>query len=120
MALQLDQAPRGTLLHCIWLRPSLEPDRQRLVPVELLTAVQQHLGTGGLDTTAWTRALVPSPAALVPPPPAEATFEWVVQSTDGGVCGTVYTEGSLIDGPPRFASLCGRRGWAFVAVNEVG
>lgn len=36
------------------------------------------------------------------------------------VPGTIYTDGSLIDGPPNYGGLCSRLGWAFVVMDAVG
>ena len=66
------------------------------------------------------RALFPSVAGLIPPPAVEATFHWVVRPPDdmcGTFLGTVYSDGSRLDGP---MPLLARNGWAFVVVDAVG
>ena len=74
----------------------------------------QHLcasGESGSGHTAWlTRALQFSRAYEVPPPSQESSFHWVVLPENGilDVAWTLYTDGSLIDGP---TSLLGRTGW---------
>ena len=77
-------------------------------------------GESSTGRNAWlTRALQLSRAYDVPPPSRESSFRWVVMP-QGGVLDlswTVYTDGSLIDGP---TSLLGRTGWSFVAVNREG
>ena len=56
----------------------------------------------------------------MPPTQLFETFQWVVRPADGSVNGTVYTDGSMIDGPPYLDGLCKRLGWAFVALDRHG
>jgi hypothetical protein len=63
------------------------------------------------------RALFPSVAAAVPPPKIEESFEWLVCPPAGTFCGTVYSDGSRLDGPTQ---LLARNGWAFVVVDPQG
>ena len=53
----------------------------------------------------------------VPPKPTEDTFEWVIEPPDGLVTGTIYTDGSRLDGK---VALLAVNGWAFVAVDDGG
>ena len=48
------------------------------------------------------------------------TFEWVQQPADGCVGGTVYVDGSRVDGEWQLAGLCARHGWAFAAYDDAG
>ena len=48
----------------------------------------------------------------VPKPSKAATFLWVVWPVDGYVYGTVYTDGSQLNGPTPLLRRCG---WALVA-----
>ena len=117
---------RGTLFHRIWTRPVLDAERRRLVPAWLLDEVQRALlSDGGMtphDLLLHTRALTPSPRAMVPPPPTEESFEWVTPPEDGdvGVGGVFYVDGSMLDAEWRLAGACARRGWAFVVANDTG
>ena len=53
----------------------------------------------------------------VPARPTEATFEWVLRPPDGMLTGTIYTDGSRLDG---LIPLLAVNGWAFVAVSDDG
>jgi len=53
----------------------------------------------------------------VVPKPAEDTFVWVVMPPDGLVTGTIYTDGSRLDGKVAILAV---NGWAFVAVDDNG
>ena len=57
-------------------------------------------------------------ASSVPPPP-EQSLVWHLQLGDFAALASavVYTDGSMIDGAPRFSGLCARLGWAFVLVD---
>ena len=50
-------------------------------------------------------------------PCEESTFQWHMETKDGWLEGTVYPDGSLLDG--KVAEL-GRCGWAFVVINDRG
>ena len=63
---------------------------------------------------------MPDPHAVVPPTSVADTFQWVIQPVDGCIFGTVYTDSSMIDGPPYLDGLSRRLGWAFVAVDQGG
>jgi hypothetical protein len=63
------------------------------------------------------RALFPSVAGKIPPPAVEATFQWILCPSDGFLSGTIYSDGSRLDGP---SPLLARNGWAFVAVDSDG
>ena len=53
----------------------------------------------------------------MPPKPTEATFVWVLRPPDGILTGTIYTDGSRLDG---LVELLAVNGWAFVAVDGDG
>ena len=53
----------------------------------------------------------------VPPKPTDDTFEWVIRPPNGLVTGTIYTDGSRLDGK---VTLLAVNGWAFVAVDDSG
>ena len=53
----------------------------------------------------------------VPPKPTEDTFVWVLRPPDGILTGTIYTDGSRLDG---LVTLLAVNGWAFVAGDDNG
>ena len=57
---------------------------------------------------------------MVPPARERETFRWVLRPADGIVTGIIYTDGSMVDGPPYLDGLCKRLGWAFVALDQHG
>jgi hypothetical protein len=124
--LEVLPVPDGTLLHRIARCPTLEAERMRRLPLLQLEALRHahDVSQGGaLVDLAWlTRALSPSLARSVPPPPARSSFVWVLHAPDeydASHC-TIYTDGSMIDGPPKYDGLCARLGWAFVLVSAAG
>jgi hypothetical protein len=118
-------AAAGTALHRVAQCPCLEPLRLRLMPLPLLEAarvVVDSAAAGHSVDAAWvTRALVQSPACAVPLPP-EASHEWHVELLDFAMLATatLYSDGSMIDGPPKYAGLCARLGWAFALMSRDG
>ena len=48
------------------------------------------------------------------------SFHWEVRPLDGWLSGKIYTDGSMIDGPPYFDGLCRRLGWSIVAMDQDG
>ena len=60
---------------------------------------------------------MPSILHTVPKPQVEASFKWILRPPGGTLIGTVYTDGSRLDGPS--ANLA-RNGWAFVVADELG
>ena len=61
------------------------------------------------------RALFPNLAATIRQPSSEATFHWQLKPPDGTFSGTVYTDGSRLDGPHNDLA---RLGWAFVVIDS--
>ena len=120
-ALPVTPSPPGTLTHRLWsVCPTIKEALDEWVPRQLAAEAAMLLRDGPLDAAHWSRGLVPLPLEKVPPPPADETFVWTVQPSDGVLAGTVYTDGSLIDGAPNHCGVCGRLDWAFVAVNGEG
>ena len=61
-----------------------------------------------------------SPEASLEASPKEDTFLWVQRPPEGGADGTVYVDGSRIDGEVSLAGLCARHGWAVAVFNSEG
>jgi hypothetical protein len=114
----------GTLLHRTWTCPATEERRRKLVPAWLLDEVRRAIRADGTMTSAnlalYTRALVASPESLVTPTPDGETFEWVKQPADGRTSGTVYVDGSRLDGEWDLAGMCARHGWAMASYGTDG
>ena len=66
-----------------------------------------------------TRALLATPDVSEYAPNAESHFEWEVRPQDGVIESnvTIYTDGSMVDGP---SPDIGRVGFGIVAINEEG
>ena len=108
----------GSLIHRSVQCPCHQILRQTSAPREVSDCSADLSKVG--DRWLWfTRALQPTRAYEVPAPSPEATFQWVVRPPDGTIstAWTVYTDGSLLDGP---TPLLGRCGWAFVALDAAG
>ena len=74
-----------------------------------------------LEDLLWfTRALRPSPFALVPERQSEESFEWIKRPAEGLLEGDVYTDGSLMDNEPALGGRCRALGWAFVILGLDG
>ena len=69
------------------------------------------------ENFALDRGILQPVDGMVPKPRKDATFHWKVQPRDGLVSGTLYTDGSQLDGPTPLLRRCG---WALVAVDEDG
>ena len=71
-----------TLLHRVLACPATQPFRDKLAPDWVKALAGQYVQQGyELDSACSdlvTRALAPSPAALIDAPPSEATFNWIV------------------------------------------
>ena len=111
-------APRGILIHRMWECACTQENRGRLVPAAVLQRYHTARDGESFDVATWTRALLPLPLATVHAPIAEETFALIWAPPDGCLSGRVYTDGSLIAGPPRLSGTCRRLGWAFVALND--
>ncbi len=116
VAAALAECPIGTLAHRIWECHSLDEPRRRHVPRELVD--RMRVGPFA-ECTATTRALLPTPLTVVPPPPEAETFEWVLRPADESLtfAGIVYPDGSASDPT---CPVLRRLGWAFTVVNAEG
>ena len=77
-------------------------------------------GALGSECTHWfIHALEATQAYDIPASSSEATFAWVVMPPLGAIAATwtVYTDGSMLDGPSVLLRRCG---WAFVALDPEG
>ena len=113
---QIRRAPVGNLFHRIWKCGCDHLSEQRnkwARPADLRTTKECELqGHPG-----WERALMPMPTRPVRKKAQHETFHWVVKPEDGIIQGTIYTDGSALDGPSPGLMRCG---WAFVAVDSEG
>jgi hypothetical protein len=108
------QAPIGNLTHRIWQCEATKHARNCHAPQDALALVNARHTANPLR---FERALFPRAAVQVPPPNVDPTFSWVLRPQGGTFLGTVYSDGSRLDGPdPKLA----RNGWAFVVVNSEG
>ena len=103
----------GTLKHRHYKCPALAAERAKHAP-QGLTA-RANLNDEAEITL--ERALMPSILHTVPKPAVEASFKWVLRPPGGTFRGTVYTDGSRLDGP---TAILARNGWAFVVADELG
>ena len=107
----LQQCPIGSMHHRAWVCEHTKAQRSKGISEQIVTAA---VGMNGGDPLG-DRGLYPAQIVAIPPKPAEATFEWVIRPPDGLVTGTIYTDGSRLDG--KFPTLA-VNGWAFVAIND--
>ena len=112
--------PLGTSVHRIWECPVTNRQRQQLVSPMLKLAYQRACATGTADLAVWTRGLRPAQQAVRLDDEHCESFRWIVRPVDGWIKGKVFTDGSMIDGPPHLDGLCRRLGWSFVALDNVG
>ena len=63
------------------------------------------------------RGLYPVHTTAIPPKSSEATFVWILRPPNGILTGTIYTDGSRLDG---LVAVLAVNGWAFVAVDDDG
>ena len=110
---QIEAAPVGTLAHRNYQCPSLELERVKYAPPYLRHRVERQAEGNEM----FERALVPSIAHTVKPPSVQSTFTWQLKPQGGTYQGTIYIDGSRLDGPD---DLLARNGWAFVVINEDG
>ena len=115
-------APLGTPVYRVVHCPSLEVVRVKWLLPAGTAAMRAADAADGPCATEWiTRAIAPSPAAALPPPPPESCT-WHSEMLDYAelATATVYTDGSMIDGPPKHSALCGRLGWGIAVANAAG
>ena len=110
---QIRRAPIGTSFHRIWKCATKHMSGQRVKwarPADLATTsscdVQGH--------PAWVRALLPMPTKPRRRKAQRESFRWTVKPKSGVIEGTIYTDGSALDGPNPSLVRCG---WVFVAVD---
>ena len=115
-----DAVPIGTAVHRIWECAVTEQQRQRLVSPLLRLAYQRACDDGTDDLAVWTRGLMPTQQAVRIAEEHCESFRWIVQPADGWISGRIYTDGSMVDGPPCLDGLCRRLGWAIVALDDDG
>ena len=121
----MDDDPRftGHLAHRILTCPATAPFRRRMAPAWIQAMVREHTDSdGGLslssdDLDLLTRAIAPSPASAIDPPPRQESFEWVVPPDPCAVQVNAYVDGSRLDGEADLHGLCARHGWAFAAYD---
>ena len=65
---------------------------------------------------AMERGFMPSILHTIPKPSKAATFGWILRPPGGTFKGTVYTDGSRLDGP---TAALARNGWAFVVRDDL-
>jgi ribonuclease HI len=106
-------APVGNLFHRLTSCPRVasnckgkRPDLEKIFLLDPLTPGDVRI----------ERGLVPFDKSPNPKPHAEGTFHWIVRPTTELLRGTIYPDGSWLDGPGPLA----RGGWAFVVVDEIG
>eukprot|EP00973_Karenia_brevis_P014232 1937070-Karenia_brevis.AAC.1 len=91
------------------------------MPVKLYRDMKRalrHDGTMDSADLLWfTRALRPSPFAMLPRQQQEETFEWI-KCPDGDLFdGMVYTDGSLMDNQSECEGRCRALGWSFIVTD---
>jgi hypothetical protein len=95
-----------------------------MVPAWLLQEVEDKLAGGcelsQNDLALYTRALLPSPEAVVDQPPEEASFKWIKRPQAGIAEGMIYMDGSRLYAEWKLAGFCARQGWAMAAYDEGG
>ena len=96
------------------MRSPSQPARSSSAPSDYVNAVKggRHAGMAAR----FERGLLPL-QVVVPPPSSEATFSWVLMPAGDTFRGTIYSDGSRLDGPD---SRIARNGWAFVVTDELG
>ncbi|HUU60977.1 MAG TPA: reverse transcriptase domain-containing protein, partial [Acidimicrobiia bacterium] len=109
------QAPVGTLGHRAWRCRSLQAMREEFAPEDLRLAANSSNTDG---QASFDRALFPSRLGSLPTRLVGETFEWVVRPADDHFLGTVYPDGSLLDG--NAVPAAGRLGWAFAVIDAEG
>jgi len=109
----LEHCPVGNMHHRAWTCPHSDAQRNRGVGDHIVAAALRMQGNDPLGD----RGLYPVQIVPVPPKPTEDTFEWVIMPPGGLVTGTIYTDGSRLDGKVAILAV---NGWAFVAVDAGG
>ena len=104
----------GNTIHRIWRHPATEADRATGTPKPLVDLAQTDEAIGAAE---FEKGISPSLVALIPLAKAEAISQWHVRPSGGTYVGTIYMDGSRLDGiGPRL----GQNGWAFVVKKDTG
>ena len=93
----LRQCPVGNLHHRDWVCKHSKAQREDGVSEEIVAAAVAMNGSDPLGD----RGLYPVQTTAVPTKPKEPTFEWVIRPVNDLVTGTIYTDGSRLDGKTR-------------------
>ena len=110
---QISRVPVGNLHHRGWKCSSepLRAARQKWAPEKDLATVVACEVQGN---PAWERALFPKPPRPMMQRAAAASFRWILEPAGGIIEGTVYPDGSALDGPVPELMRCG---WSFVVLT---
>ena len=65
-----------------------------------MQAYQRARATGTTDIAVCVRGFMPAQQAVPLAAEHTDTFRWVIRPADGWLSGTIYTDGSMVDGPP--------------------
>ena len=107
---QIDKAPIGNLHHRGWACQAepLAAARRKWAPEKDVATVTACDVQGN---PAWERALFPKPPRPLRRRAAVESFRWITEPEGGIISGTVYPDGSALDGPAVELMRCG---WSFV------
>ena len=111
----IPHSPIGNLTHRIWQCSTTKPIRDLQAPQDTLALI--HAGRHSHNLVRYERAIFPSLAYTIPPPSEDPTFTWVLRPQGGTFLGTIYSDGSRLDG---HNPMLARNGWAFVVINAEG
>ena len=93
-------------MHRVWECAVTIQYRRRLVSPFLLQAYQRACAAGTAEVAVWCRSLMPAQQAVPLATQRSDSFHWAVRPSDGWLSGKIYTDGSMIDGPPCLDGLC--------------
>ena len=111
---QVSGAPVGNLPHRNWCCKTSHPARIKWASPKM---TQDALnGTGHCDPI-FEKGLLTWDGINFTKPKKQGTFYWRLRPKGGLLSGTIYTDGSRLDGPTDLIARCG---WAFVVVDAVG
>lgn len=101
----LEGVPKGTLMHRNWACPTLKVEREAHVDRD--TIIRANAGSRWDGHLEWVRGLTP----MMPKPTLQRackeSFHWVVRPAEDLLQGSVYTDGSMLDGPDLLTARCG-------------
>ena len=90
----LQRCQVGNMHHRAWVCGHSKAQRGRGVSDWIVAAAIKMEGRDPLGD----RGLYPVQMVAVPAPPTEESFEWIIRPPDGRLTGTIYTDGSRLDG----------------------